>query len=102
VIRGIDSEKMCDDRGRDRCHIPGHEISTATRDESVEQVVAELADEGLDAADPMLRDRGVDDPADRAVARFVSRMSCSSGGTTSPAARKLTSVTVPAIRDRPS
>src|SRR6185503_11742265 len=70
VIRGIDAEKVGDHRRRDGSYVVGHQIAATARDDLVEQIVAQRSDEGLDPADPMLRDRGVDDPADLAVTRL--------------------------------
>jgi hypothetical protein len=70
VVRRIDAKEDRDHGGRDRCHVFGDEITALTRDERVEQFVAQHSNEWLYPADAVLSDCRVDDPTDLAVSRF--------------------------------
>ena len=70
VIARVRAEQVRDHRGRDRSRVVGDEFRVAAREQAVEQVVTELAREGLDAPDAMLRDRRVDDPPGLPVPRL--------------------------------
>lgn len=70
MIFRVGAEEVCDHRGRDRRDVLGHEIAAATGEQAVEQLVAQLAREGLDPADAVLGDRRVDDAAKLGVTGF--------------------------------